>query len=203
VRALAELTQHLAVVAGQEDGRVLAPAQAVETVEQPSHDAIGRCHVVGVAHIGRVRLEEVHPEEEGLVAPGRPREGQRARAGLLARALGHAADDARRQRVQAVVVDLEALVEAVAGRQGLRRDEGARAPALRTQALGEQREAARVGPREPVEGVQAHARHRRGQTGEHRDVRRQRQGHGRARIEEAQAGACEGVHARRGAGRVG
>ena len=121
--------------------------------------------------VGLVRVEEVHPEEErlpGLLSLLEPR--QRAVRGARRRPLADHEHLRLVLRPEVVVVDLEALIEAVAAREHGGRDEGARAPARRVQALRERR---RLGA-ERVVAVVAHAVCRWIEPGHDRGVRRQR-----------------------------
>ena len=148
VLGLAVVAEALAVVAGHHDQR--RPAALWQAVQEVAGRPVGRGHlgVVGRVRIplgeglgrgvGRVRVVEVHPEQERAV---RVRTRLQP-AGRVARHLGAGPleigqRDRRAAGREAVVVLVEALREAVAPRQDHARHEGARDVAAVVQPLGQ------------------------------------------------------------------
>ena len=152
VGRLAVVAQALAVVRGEHDQGVAPLSPGEERIEQGSEGRVGGGHlaVVGRGHapapvegrlVGRVGLVEVHPAQ---LRPRRRLEPRTGRGhGLRARTLLHLEVGARRRVAEAVVVDLEAAVEAEPGVEGEGAHEGAGAIALAPEQRGQRLHARR------------------------------------------------------------
>ena len=97
MRGLAVLAEVLSVIRGHDHQRVRRPPRASEGGEQDAQGVIGGRHLAQVGavlvfeagwrFVGRVGIEEMHPEEEGARPAFHP--GHRIPHHLLRRALRH------------------------------------------------------------------------------------------------------------------
>ena len=160
------------MVGGEDDERVVERVLRAQPVDQAADTAVGlrdlgvvgrrrerreidRLHVVGL-----MGIEEVHPEEEGLRSRVRPpflEPRQRAIRRARRRSFADHEQLGLVLGPEIVVVDLEALIEAIAPGQHRRRHERARVIARRLQAF---RQRHRLGS-ERIVAVVAHAVRRR------------------------------------------
>jgi hypothetical protein len=148
-----------------------------------------------------VRIEEVHPKEEG------PTFGRR----FLREPPRHAIDDFRRGALphlaraalvstgQQLVVRVEAPIDAEAPEERERTDERGRGPACCAERLGERRPPVRSQGEDPVV---VHAVHGGRETRHHGDVRRERQRRRCAPLEGEQTSAGDPIDDRRSGGGV-
>ena len=106
VRALAMLSERLAVIGGDADDQVVPHPAATKGVEEAIELAVDRRHFggIGTRNVRRMRLEEMYPQKEGLASGAHPALG--AVECLARAAFGCAA--------HLVVVGIETAIQAVA-----------------------------------------------------------------------------------------
>ena len=212
VRRLPVLPEALAVVGGEDDERVVEQPVLPQPVDDPPHAAIGlgdlrvvRCRGQGGELerpdlVGLMRVEEVHPQEERLrLLPLRPFLEPRDRAirGPRRRAIPEHEERRLVLRPEIVVIDLEALVQAIAPGEHRCRHERRRPVTCRRQPLGE---GDRLGT-EGVVPVVPNAVRRRVESRHDRAVGRERDRRGGRGIRAADALARQPVD-RRGVGEL-
>ncbi len=203
---LAVLAEALAVVGGDDQQRAFEQRRAAQPVDQAAHHGVGvldlaQVRLAGVARgvgfgrlVGRMRIVEMHPGEEFLRAhAGEP--GQR----FVHHGVAAFLDAARRfdllaTEVEAVGIDVEALVEAPARVEHPGSDEGPRRVARLVQTFGQRR----LRGVEEEATVVVHAVPRWVAAGEDRGMRREGQGHRGRGLFEQHAFARQRVQVRRG-----